>query len=381
VTTPRTPRPAPGGPGPRATDEQLRLEAAGRTPRRLAVAALVLAVAGVALAAWAAFAPGAAGCQADAWDTTPAAEDLPAGWSLASSQYDVARKSMSLLGSVPADENASQAVVYATVTCYEDDAADAVARSADAATAAGQTVTRRDDLGDQGFSAAEDSGATFLQFRHDRIVVYLAASGDATATEVDQLASAFDLALGGDGGAVTVGAPATAAPGASDAPATPGPSDDASPGAAAAPELEAALPSKVGDIVLTVDSATGSMMLGEDQLSRAIAAALRAAGRAPDDLGIAQAYDETAESDLSVLAVAVDGMASDKIQAFVLETWLAATGAGITTDTVTLAGIEFTRVDYGDDGPMDYVTTKGDVAFVINTADPALAAEAAAALR
>jgi hypothetical protein len=270
--------------------------------------------------------------------------------------------------------------VYATVTCYEDGAADAVTRSADAATAAGQAVTSRNDLGDQGFSAVDDSGATFLQFRHDKLVVYLAASGDATATEVDQLASAFDIALGGDGGAVAVGTPAAATPVPSADTATPGPSDDASPGAAAAPELEAALPAKVGDIALAVDSATGSMMLGEDQLSRAITAALRAAGRTPDDLGIAQAYDETAESDLSVLAVAVEGMAGAKVQAFVLETWLAATGAGITTDTVTLAGSEFTRVDYGDEGPMDYVTTKGNVAFVINTADPALAAEAAAAL-
>jgi hypothetical protein len=287
---------------------------------------------------------------------------------------------MSLLGSVPADENASQAVVYATVTCYEDGAADAVTRSADAASAAGQVVTGRDDLGDQGFSAADDSGATFLQFRHDRLVVYLAASGDATAAEVDQLASAFDLALGGDGGTVAVGAPVTAAPGASDDTATPGPSDDASPGAAAAPELEAALPTKVGDVVLAVDSATGSMMLGEDQLSRAITAALRAAGRVPDDLGVAQAYDETAESDLSMLAVAVDGLGGGKVRTFVMETWLSATGAGITTDTVTLGGTEFTRVDYGDDGPMDYVTTRGDVVLVINTADPALAAAAAAAL-
>ena len=344
------------------------------------MAALALAIAGVALAAWAVFAPGAAGCQADAWDTTPAEEDLPAGWSLASSQYDVARKSMSLLGSVAADENAGQPVVYATVTCYEDGAADAVARSADAATAAGQAVTSRDDLGDQGFSAVDDSGATFLQFRHDRLVVYLAASRDATAAEVDQLASAFDLALGGDGGTVAVGAPVAATPGPSDDTATPGPSDDASSAAAAAPELEALLPAKVGDVVLAVDSATGSMMLGEDQLSRAITAALRAANRVPDDLGVAQAYDETAESDLSILAVGVDGLAGDKAQAFVLETWLSATGAGVTTDTITLAGREFTRVDYGDDGPMDYVTTKGDVVFVINTADPALAAAAAAAL-
>ena len=379
MTTQRTPRPGPGGFGPRATDEQLRPEAAGGTSRRLAVTALALSIAGVAMAAWAVFAPGAANCQADAWDTTPAPGDLPAGWSVASSQYDVARKSMSLLGSLPADETVNQAVVYATVTCYQHGAADAVTRSADAATAAGQFVIDRDDLGDQGFSAADDSGATFLQFRHDRLVVYLAASGDATATEVDQLASAFDLALGGDGGAVAVGAPGAATPVPSDDAGAPGPSDDIPP-EVAAPELEALLPTGVGDIVMTVDSATGSMMLGEDPVSRAITAALRADGRGPDDLGVAQAYDETAESDLSILAVGVDGMSGDKVLPFVMESWLAATGAGIAREPVTLAGTEFTRVDYGDDGPMDYVTTRGDVVIVINTADPALAAEAAAAL-
>ncbi len=379
MTIQRAPRPEPGGPRPRATGDQLRPADAGGASRRLAVTALVLSVAGVAMAAWAVFAPGTANCQAAAWDTTPAPEDLPAGWSVASSQYDVARKSMSLLGSLPADETVNQAVVYATVTCYQDGAADAVTRSADAATAAGQVVTNRDDLGDQGFSAADDSGATFLQFRHDRLVVYLAASGDATTTEVDQLASAFDLAMGGDGGDVAVGTPGAATPVPSDDAAAPGASDDIPP-EVAAPELEAVLPTVVGDIVMTMDSATGSMMLGEDQTSRAITAALRADGRVPDDLGVAQAYDETAESDLTITAVAVDGMSGDKVRPFVMESWLSATGAGITRETVTLAGAEFTRVDYGDDGVMDYVTTKGDVVIVINTANPALAAEAAAAL-
>ena len=102
-------------------------------------------------------------------------------------------------------------MVYATITCYPSGAADAVTRSADASTAAGQTVVSRDDLGDQGFSAADSSGANFLQFRHDRLVVYLAGSGDATAAEVDAIASAFDKSLGGDGGAVALGTPGTGA--------------------------------------------------------------------------------------------------------------------------------------------------------------------------
>lgn len=381
MTTPRIPRREPDGPRLRPPGEQDRLEAAGRTSRRLAVAALVLSVVGVGLAAWNVITPADGGCQSVAWSATPDAKDLPADWTVASTQYDIARKSMSLLGPASVDETRGQAVVYATITCYPDGAADAVTRSADAATAAGQLVNSRNDLGDGGFSAADDSGATFLQFRHDRVVVYLAASGDATSAEVDRLASAFDRAMGGDGGAVAVGTQdvITSADPTSEA-GTAAPSDDVLPSDGTAPELEARLPTRVGDLVLIVDSATGSLFLGDDQVSRAIAAALRAEGREPDDLAVAQAYDETAESDLSILAVSVDGMSEDKVTAFVLQSWLSATGAGVTIDTATLSGRELTRIDYGDGGALDYVTRQGAIVIVITTASPDLAAQAVAAL-
>ena len=345
------------------------------------MAALALSVVGLGLAAWNVIRPADGGCQSVAWSTTPDPKDLPAGWTVAASQYDVARKSMSLLGPISADETQVQPVVYATITCFPEGAMDAVARSADAATAAGQLVMSRTDLGDGGFSASDDAGATFLQFRRDRVVVYLAASGDATPAEVDRLASAFDRAMGGDGGAVAVGTQdviTSAAP--STAPETAAPSDGVLPSDGTAPELEAVLPTRVGDLVLTVDSATGSLFLGDDQVSRAIAAALRADGREPDDLAVAQAYDETAESDLSMLAVSVDGMSEDKITAFVLQSWLSANGAGVKTNTTTLSGRELTRIDYGDGGPLDYVTTQGAIVIVITTANPDLAAQAVAAL-
>jgi hypothetical protein len=382
VTTSRTPRPEPGGPRPKTFDDRRFPDSGARTTRLVAVAALVLSIVGLGLAAWHAIAPPDSSCQEAAWATTPDVTSLPTGWSVASSQYDIARKSMSLLGPAPVDQTVSQAVVYTTITCYPVGAAEAVTRSADAATAAGQAVVSRNDLGDQGFSAVDDSGAVFLQFRHDRLVVYLAASGEATPAEVDDIASAFDIALGGDGGAVAVGTPDASAPASTEG--TPAPTaaatDGGSASPAAAPELESALPVKVGTTTLTVDSATGSMILGEDQGSRAITAALRAEGKQPDDLKVAQAYDETAESDLSILAVAVNGLPAAKVFPIVLDSWLAATGAGVTQDKVTLGGIEFTRVDYGDKGALDYVGTKNEVVIVITTSDPAVAAAAAAAL-
>jgi hypothetical protein len=388
VTTPRTPRPEPGGPRPRTIDEQLRTESGGRTTRRLAIAALVLAVVGVGVAAVSALAPVDDSCQTRAWNTAPKDTDLPAGWTVASSQYDIARKSMSLLGPPSADETTAQPVVYATITCYPSGAGDSVTRSEAASKAANQDVISRNDLGDQGFSATDASGATFLQFRHDRIVVYLAGSLESAPEDVDAIASAFDKSLGGDGGAVSLGTPGAATPApsvdASDdtgiGSATAGPSDDASASAPVAPELEAALPAKIGDIVLTIDSASGSMILGTDQGSRAITAALRANGKTPDDLKVAQAYDETATTDLSIMAIGVDGLSAAKVVPIVLDSWLAASGAGVTREPVTLAGHAFTRVDYGDEGPMHYVGENGDAVIWITTTDPAEAEAVAAAL-
>ena len=364
-TRPRPPRPS----GPDA----------GGTARIIAVVAIVIAAAALALTVFRFFSPTATSCQTKAWDTTPKTEDLPQAWTVSATQYDIMRKTMSFLGPQPSDDSSTQAVIYATITCFDEGAADSVTRSAKAATDAGQSVIDRDDLGDGGFSAVDDSGATFLQLRHDKIVVYLAGSGDASATEVDQLASAFDKALGGDGGAITPPTPVPSAdlgaggsldPNASGAPESP-----------AAPDLEAKLPTKVGDITLTPDSATGSTILGEDQGSRAILAALREAGREPDNLRVAQAYDDSGNSDLALMVITVDGMPIEKTKQLVLDSWLSATGAGVTRDTVTLNGKEWTRIDYGDEGTKDYVRTEGNNVIVVTTSDPSIAEQAAGAIK
>jgi hypothetical protein len=382
VTTPTTPRPEPVRARQSIADPD-RASASARTTRILATAAIVLALVAVGLAAWRMLVPPDAGCQQQAWDVTPAAEALPAGWVASASQYDIDRKSMSFVGPVPQDEASNQAVIYATVTCFRSGAEDGVARSRAAAEAAGQSVADRTDLGEQAYSALDDSGAAFLQMRSGKTVVYLAASGDASATELDELASAFDMALGGDGG--TVATPAVAPTddqaGASSAPGeSPAPGESIAAESQAAPELVAALPTKVGSIALSSDSATGATFLSDDQGSRAIAAALRTAGKSPEDLKVAQAYDQAGASDLSLLAVTVGGLPGDQTRDLVLENWLAATGDGVTKDTVKLAGETWTRIDYGDGGTLDYVLVSGENVIVITTADAALAEQTAAAL-
>lgn len=391
MTTPRQPRGEPGREPtqdrnaprhePRLRPSEERVLGAARTTRRIALAALVLAVVAVGLLAWRFLAPGDAGCQTTAWDVSPAAEKLPAGWTIGATQYDVNRKQMTLLGPAPQDQGTAQAVVYATITCYPQGAAESVTRSASAATSGGQTVTTRSDLGEQGFSATDTSGASFLQFRHGSVVVYLAASGDATLDEVDGIASAFDVSMGGDGAQAPIGTPDTGSAGPTEDLSSAAPSGSPLPSeSAAAPELESLLPTKVGDTTLTVESAIGPTILGDDQGSRAITAALRAEGKQPDDLRVAQAYDPTGTADLTVLAVRVVGMKQDALRSLVMDSWLAASGAGVTDDTVSLAGKTFTRIDYGDQGSKNYLLAEGDTILIIETADADVAARTAAAL-
>lgn len=374
VTTPKIPRTEPARSRSLATEWD-QLAASARTTRILAGGALLVALGALGLAAWQ-LAAAPATCQREAWAVTPATgTDLPEWTSV--TQYDTDGKSMRFVGPLPPDEFTPQAEIIATVTCFPRGAAESVTLSREAAEAADQAVMDRRDLGEQAFSAADPSGATFLQLRTGRIVVYIAGSAETSATQVDQVASAFDIALGGDGGDI--------------APVTPPPSDDLGfesldPGetfpeeSQAAPELIARLPSRVGDITLGADSATGSTFLGEDQGSRAVLAALREAGLKPDDLRVAQAYDERAESDLSILLVAVGGMPGDETQELVMDVWLAATGAGVTRAPLEMAGRAWTRVDYGDGGMIDYVLTEDDTVLVITTADPELAEQVAAAL-
>ncbi|HYO41924.1 MAG TPA: hypothetical protein VES19_01890 [Candidatus Limnocylindrales bacterium] len=378
MTTSKTPRPEPTGSGAPAPERD-RLAGPARTTRLLAVAALVLALVALGLAAWRTFMPvsGTSDCQSRAWAVTPAEDQLPVAWATSASQYDLSRKTMSFLGPVPEDEASGQAVIYVTVTCFEEGAADAVTLSKKAAEDAGQSVIDRSDLGDQAFSAVDESGAGFMQLRRGDLVVYLAGSADTSATDMDELASAFDRALGGDGGTIT---PPTIAPSQDPGLESLDPGESTAAESPAAPDLIAILPTQVGSVVLAADSATGSSILGEDQGSRAILAALREAGKEADDMRVAQAYDTNAESDLSILAVTVDGMAIDQTQTLVMDTWLTATGSGVTQSTVTLDGEEWIRVDYGDGGTMDYVRSVAPNVIVITTADPALAEQAAAAL-
>ena len=73
-------------------------------------------------------------------------------------------------------------------------------------------------------------------------------------------------------------------------------------------------------------------------------------------------------------------MSTDSMKALVLDSWLAASGAGVKTTTVTLSGRTFTQVDYGDNGTKDYLLVEQGRVVIIETATADLATQAAAAL-
>jgi len=131
--------------------------------------------------------------------------------------------------------------------------------------------------------------------------------------------------------------------------------------------------------VLAVEERRRHRHLGDDQGSRAIGAACARPARRRGPR-VAQAYDPRARRTLSILAVRVVGLDPAALTQMVKSSWLAATGAGVTEDEVTLGGRTFTRIDYGDEGTVGYLIADNDIAIVIETADPALAAQAAAAL-
>ncbi len=153
------------------------------------------------------------------------------------------------------------------------------------------------------------------------------------------------------------------------------PSEDASASPSpAAPLLEAALPRSVNGTTLTVESVTGDTIFGGDPNSRALSAAIGTLGKAPSDLELADAYDESQTVDLTVLAFRLPGVDPGRLRPVVLAGWLSANLPGVTSSKVSLSGVDATRVSYGDEGVDAFVYIRGDTVFVIETADEALAA-------
>jgi hypothetical protein len=355
---------------------------AGATPW-LAVAAAVIAVAALGVAV---FGRGSDGdsCRHAAWAAMPAAGDLPNGWTLTSTDLNANGMTVSINGPAPTDGTSNAPVVYASVTCYGNVAATAIADYRQAATAAGSTVTDR-GLGGNAYDVDNPTtGSVTTLFRVGGLIGQIADSGSATPDELTTITSAVASAMGDKSAAGTsaVGANPSGARG-SGLP-IPQPSGSDSAGASAppaAPELEALIPKQVAGTTLTVQSAAASDVLGTDPNSRALGAVVRSLGAKATDLQFAQAYDESSTIDLSIVGFRLANGDGAKLKTAIIDTWLSAGASGVKRTEVTLSGKSFTKIDYGDAGTIEYVYGGPDYVLVLDTADVAIATEVASNLK
>jgi hypothetical protein len=160
------------------------------------------------------------------------------------------------------------------------------------------------------------------------------------------------------------------------------PSDSAGPSPSpVAPLLEAAMPHKINDTALTVEADLGSSILGTDPGSRSFAAAVATLGITADKLEVAFAYDEAGALPLTVVGFRLPGVAVAKLQPLVLQAWLSTLVPGVKSAPVTLGTVAATKVSYNDEGADEFVFTRGDAVFIVETSDEAMATAAAAATR
>jgi hypothetical protein len=347
----------------------------------LAVLAVVLAAGAIAFVVFrGSSSPDLTACRTAAWTSIPDPDNLPQDWKLGSTDLNANGMTISILGPQPTDSSTNQPAVYASVTCYGDAAATALAKNREAATSAGSKVTKRSANFDAYDVDNPTTGAVTTLFRVNGLVGQVAGSG-SDPDDLDVITSAVAAAMGDETAAGTSGVSPTDAAAGSDEPL---PTDEGSPepeASAVAPELEADLPTSIQGTTLTVSSYTGTEALTASPTSRALAARLTSLGVKLGDIQIAQAGDDSYTIDITVFGFRAPGLAPAKLKAAVLEAWLGANEPGVKQTTVMLGGKSLLKIDYGTEGSIDYVYATDDHVIVIDTADPTAASEAATQIK
>ena len=211
--------PAPGEDADADDDEAAWADAPDQRSLRsvpiIAVAALVLAIVAVGLAAVVLLRPAAASCEVAAWDAVPRASELPAGWTIGTTDIYRDYQATRLVGPDPGD-GSGPASIYTNVTCFGDSAGDAVDRAERAAKNAQLDVAALDGVGQAGYEIVGGlTGGSVLHFMRGPLVAYVGTSGLLPPAELKQVGSAVDAALRralGDAGATAAPVPSVAAP-------------------------------------------------------------------------------------------------------------------------------------------------------------------------
>jgi len=349
------------------------------------LALLALAVGGAALGvAWLNRGGDLAACRTAAWTAIPDPRDLPADWTLGSTDMNANGMTVSIAGPASPDGSTTQPIVYASVTCYGDVAATAMRQNRTAADTSGATVVDRVTGGDAYDVRNASTGSVTTIFRVGQLIGQVADAGTADPADLATITTAVARAMGDDSAA---GRPGSAAPessgGASGLPAGSGDLGEgsAAPSGPVAPELEAVMPTSVLGTPLSVDSASGDQALVADPASRAFAARLTSLGAKVANVEVARAFDDTQSVDIAVVGFRLPGFDPAKLKAAVLEAWLGAGEAGVKQTSVTLGGKRVIKVDYGGGGPIDYVYATADHVIVIDTGDENAAADVASQLK
>ena len=348
----------------------------------LAVTALVLAAAAVGFVVFGRLLGGdLTACRTAAWTAIPNAKSLPTDWQLSSTDLNANGMTISILGPVPPDSSTKQPAVYASITCYGDAAGAALEENRTAAEAAGSTVTSRTADGEAYDVDNGVTGSRTTLFRVGGLVGQIADGGSANESDLAAITSAVAAAMGDKTAAGTSAVnPPDATSGSEEPLASDGGSLEPTP-SSVAPELEADLPKSIQGTPLTVSSYTGEETMPATPTSRALAARLRSLGVQLKDLQFAQASDDTYSIDMTVFGFRVPGLDPAKLKTAVLEAWLGANQPGVKQTTITLGGKSMLKIDYGVDGPIDYVYATADHVIVIDTADPNAATEAATQIK
>ena len=141
------------------------------------------------------------------------------------------------------------------------------------------------------------------------------------------------------------------------------------------------MPAQLGGVPLTVTSRKGTALLGSAPAVRAFAAAVAKLGAPAEALEIAYGYDPTGSMTSIILAFRIPGVTAEHLAPVVIQAWLSAGAAGVTTTNATVSGRAARHISYGDKGADEWVVSYGDAVFVVETPDATIAADAIASLR
>jgi hypothetical protein len=321
--------------------------------------------------------PGA--CRSAAWNSLPAVDALPSGWTTSSSGIYIDSIGTTLTGPAPSASEETAPAIFVSVGCYGADAHLGVTRSHDAARSSGGADISFPSVGDESFATLDSTAGQYtVVFRRAQLLATLAAPGSVTLDDLATASKAVDDAMkAGTAGTAAAGPNAGAGSSASPLPSaeiSPAGSPDASADADshAAPDLEKQLPSSAAGVTLSRVSYLGTDVLGTDAASSALSAAVTALGRKPENLRIAEAFDPSGTKSWYVDAFELDGVSGTDLSRAVRTAWLGAGSAGVTSSSLTIGGKHVTRLDHGADVPADTVYVHGGLVFDIGTSDAAV---------